>query len=244
MNIELVEISKNFEGEEVLNHVNFESEIHSIAIIGPSGGGKSTLLRIIGGLLEPDSGILKLDDEEIIFKENKLQEYRRQIGFVFQSKGLFEHYTAEENVILPLIHTFKIKSDEAILIAEKLFERFGLMGEKNKYPFQLSGGQQQRIAIARAVAIKPKLLLLDEPTSALDPEYTAEVLNMLEELQLEGLKTMIVTHEMGFAKKSCEKIIFLADSQIIEVGASHEIFAAPKTEALRDFLSLVLEWRM
>ncbi len=244
MNIELVEISKKFKSEQVLDNVNFESEIHSIAIIGPSGGGKSTLLRIIGGLLEADSGILKIDGEEIIFKESRLQEYRRQIGFVFQSKGLFEHYTAEENVILPLIYTFKMKRDAAILIAEKLFDRFGLTGEKNKYPFQLSGGQQQRIAIARAVAIKPKLLLLDEPTSALDPEYTAEVLNMLEELQLEGLKTMIVTHEMGFARKACEKIIFLANSQILEVGASNEIFNDPKTKELKGFLSLVLEWRM
>lgn len=202
------------------------------------------MLRIIGGLLEPDSGILKIDGEEIIFKENRLQEYRRQIGFVFQSKGLFDHYTAEENVVLPLIYTFKMKRDEAILIAGKLFDRFGLSGEKNKYPFQLSGGQQQRIAIARAVAIKPRLLLLDEPTSALDPEYTAEVLNMLEELQLEGLRTMIVTHEMGFARKACEKIIFLANSQILEVGESNEIFNDPKTKELKEFLSLVLEWRM
>lgn len=244
MKIELIEISKNFEGEEVLDKISFESEIHSIAIIGPSGGGKSTLLRIIGGLLEPDSGLLKIDSEEILFKERSLQEYRREIGFVFQSKGLFEHYTAEENVVLPLIYTFKMKRDEAVLIVKSLFARFGLMGEKNKYPFQLSGGQQQRIAIARAVAIKPKLLLLDEPTSALDPEYTAEVLNMLEELQSEGLKTMIVTHEMGFAKKACEKIIFLANSQILEVGESSEIFSSPKTKELNDFLSLVLEWRI
>ncbi|MBP8866396.1 MAG: amino acid ABC transporter ATP-binding protein, partial [Acetobacterium sp.] len=121
---------------------------------------------------------------------------------------------------------------------------FGLTDEENKYPFQLSGGQQQRIAIARAVAVKPKLLLLDEPTSALDPEYTAEVLNMLGELQNEGLKTIIVTHEMGFAKNACKQVVFLANKQIIESGNSSLIFKQPQTEELQNFLNKILEWKV
>ncbi|MEA4807534.1 MULTISPECIES: amino acid ABC transporter ATP-binding protein [Acetobacterium] len=244
MNIELINICKTFQDELVLQDVCGSFDIHSIAVIGPSGGGKSTLLRIIGGLLAPDSGSLKIDGEIIGFSNKYLQSYRRNIGFVFQSKGLFEHLTALENIILPLVHTFGMGKSQALEISSKLFERFGLTDEKSKYPFQLSGGQQQRIAIARAVAVKPKLLLLDEPTSALDPEYTAEVLNMLGELQNEGLKTIIVTHEMGFAKNACEKVVFLANKQIIESGNSSRIFKNPQTEELQNFLNKILEWKV
>ena len=157
---------------------------------------------------------------------------------------MFEHLTGLQNVTLPLIHTFNINRSEATTIAEKLFERFGLSAEKDKYPSQLSGGEQQRIAIARAVAIKPELLLLDEPTSALDPEYTSEVLNMLGELQSGGLNTIIVTHEMGFAKNACEKLIFLAKNRILESGKSSETFKSPKTPELKSFLDMVLEWNV
>jgi polar amino acid transport system ATP-binding protein len=202
------------------------------------------LLRIIGGLLTPDSGTLKIDGEIITFSKKYLQGYRRNIGFVFQSRGLFEHLTAMENMLLPLVHAFGMAKSQAIEISSKLFERFGLSDEKNKYPFQLSGGQQQRIAIARAVAVKPKLLLLDEPTSALDPEYTAEVLNMLGELQNDGLKTIIVTHEMGFAKNACEKVVFLANKQIVESGDSSQIFKHPQTAELQLFLNKILEWKV
>ncbi|WP_304943682.1 amino acid ABC transporter ATP-binding protein, partial [Vallitalea guaymasensis] len=186
MNIELKNICKNFGDSIVLQDINYEDDINSIAIIGPSGGGKSTLLRIIGGLLTPSSGEMYIDGKKINFDEKSLVMLRRNIGFVFQSKGLFEHLTAMENVILPLIHTFGINKPDAVQTAGKLFDRFGLSREKDKYPSQLSGGQQQRISIARAVAIKPKLLLLDEPTSALDPEYTGEVLDMLNEFQNDG----------------------------------------------------------
>jgi len=244
MNIELINISKTFQDELVLKDVSGSFDIHSIAIIGPSGGGKSTLLRIIGGLLTPDSGALKIDGETIEFSKRYLHNYRRNIGFVFQSKGLFEHLTAIENMLLPLIHAFGMGKTEAVEVSSKLFERFGLTDEKNKYPFQLSGGQQQRIAIARAVAVKPWLLLLDEPTSALDPEYTAEVLNMLGELQNDGLKTIIVTHEMGFAKNACEKVIFLAQNRIVESGNSSQIFKHPQTEELQAFLNKILEWKV
>ncbi|MGH4139062.1 amino acid ABC transporter ATP-binding protein [Clostridium sp.] len=244
MNIELRNICKNFEKQVVLQDVCFEDDINSIAIIGPSGGGKSTLLRIIGGLLLPSSGEMYIDGKQINFNEKELQIHRKNIGFVFQSKGLFEHLTAMENVMLPLIHTFGINKSEAIETANKLFSRFGLAQEKDKYPFQLSGGQQQRISIARAVAIKPELLLLDEPTSALDPEYTSEVLNMLGELQNDGLNTIIVTHEMGFAKNACEKVIFLVDNKIIESGNSAETFKSPKSEQLTSFLNKILVWKV
>jgi len=244
MNIELINISKTFQEELVLKDVSGSFDIHSIAVIGPSGGGKSTLLRIIGGLLAPDSGTLKIDGESIEFSKKYLPSYRRNIGFVFQSRGLFEHLTAMENMLLPLVHAFAINKTQAMEISSKLFERFRLTDEKNKYPFQLSGGQQQRIAIARAVAVKPKLLLLDEPTSALDPEYTAEVLNMLGELQNDGLKTIIVTHEMGFAKNACEQVVFLANKQIIESGDSSQIFKHPQTEELQFFLNKILEWKV
>lgn len=244
MNLELNNICKQFDEQIVLEDVCFHDDITSVAVIGPSGGGKSTLLRIIGGLLIPNSGEIKVDGEEVYFNEIALQSYRKDFGFVFQSNGLFEHYTAMENVILPLIYTFGMNKTDAMNAADTLFERFGLADEKNKYPFQLSGGQQQRASIARAVVIKPKLLLLDEPTSALDPEYTTEVLNMLNELQAEGLKTIIVTHEMGFAKNACEKVIFLADNTIIESGKSSVIFKTPKTEKLHAFLDMILEWKV
>lgn len=244
MNIELKSITKDFKKETVLQDICFKDEINSLAIIGPSGGGKSTLLRIIGGLLSPDSGEMYVEGQKVEFDEKALQNYRKDIGFVFQTKGLFEHLTAMDNITLPLIHAFGISKATAMEKANKLFKRFGLHEDRYKYPFQLSGGQQQRIAIARAVAVSPKLLLLDEPTSALDPEYTGEVLNMLGELRNDGIKTIIVTHEMGFAKHACEKAIFLANSKIIESGLSSELFKNPKSNELKAFLDKILEWKI
>ena len=244
MKIELKGIAKAFQDEVVLEDINFSDDFDSLAIIGPSGGGKSTLLRILGGLLLPDTGQMSIDGKVIDFNKSFLQSYRRDIGFVFQTKGLFQHLTAMDNITLPLIHTFGIKKMLAVETANTLFDRFGLAQDKYKYPAQLSGGQNQRIAIARAVAINPKLLLLDEPTSALDPEYTSEVLNMLGELQNDGIKTIIVTHEMGFAKNACEKAIFLAKSQIIESGTSKDLFRNPKTQELKTFLNKILEWNI
>jgi len=244
MRIELRNISKHFDGRVVLKDISYEDSFHSLAIIGPSGAGKSTLLRIIGGLLRPSNGDLYMDGQRVVFDERSLRAYRRSIGFVFQSKGLFEHLTAMENVTLPLIHTFGMNRVDAVQVANRLFDRFGLSMEKDKYPSQLSGGQQQRIAIARAIGIKPKLLLLDEPTSALDPELTGEVLDMLGELQGDGLNTIMVTHEMGFAKNACEKVLFLAENTILETGESSRIFKAPQTVQLQSFLNRMLEWNV
>ncbi len=243
MRLELHNISKTFDSQLILNDVNFDGEITSIAVIGPSGGGKSTLLRILGGLIRPSQGQLSLDGVPLRYSKKELLEYRRNIGFVFQNNGLFEHLTAFNNVTLPLIHTFNMDKKQADALADGLFERFSLSGEKGKYPHQLSGGQQQRIAIARAIAMKPKLLLLDEPTSALDPEYTTEVLDMLGELQAEGLHSIIVTHEMGFAKNACENILFLAEERIVEYGNSQQLLTNPQSPQLKAFLSKVLEWK-
>ncbi|MCK5848146.1 MAG: amino acid ABC transporter ATP-binding protein [Caldisericia bacterium] len=244
MNLELKHITKYFDKQLVLNDVCFEEEITSLAVIGPSGGGKSTMLRIIGGLIPPTNGSLYIDNKEITFDKESLLEYHKQIGFVFQANGLFEHFTASENVTLPLMQTCKISKKEALKTSDELFERFGLYEERDKYPVQLSGGQQQRVSIARAIAMKPSLILLDEPTSALDPEYTTEVLDMLRELQKEGLKTIIVTHEMGFAKNACDMVVFLDKQKIIEASNSDDFFKHPKTPELKQFLDMVLEWKI
>ena len=244
MRIELKNLSKAFDGHIVLKDIVFEEEFKSLSIIGPSGGGKSTLLRIIAGLIAPTEGEVYIDGNKLEYDEKSLRNYRRSIGFVFQSRGLFEHLTAAQNVTLPLIHTFGLSQSEAHTIADKLLERFGLLQQKNKYPFQLSGGEQQRIAIARAVGIKPKLLILDEPTSALDPEFTVEVLDMLGELQKDGLHTIVVTHEMGFAKYACEKVVFLANHRIIESGESIATFKSPQSQELKAFLNKILEWKV
>ena len=243
MRLELHSVSKSFGVQKVIDSVDFDDEITSLAIIGPSGSGKSTLLRIIGGLLRPDSGELSLSGAPLQYTGAALLEYRRSIGFVFQTNGLFEHLTALNNVTLPLIHSFGMDKADAVRQAHELFERFSLSQEINKYPHQLSGGQQQRIAIARAVAMKPRLLLLDEPTSALDPEYTTEVLDMRGELQKQGLRSIIVTHEMGFAKNACEKLIFLSQGRILEYGTSADLLTQPKSPQLSGFLSKVLEWK-
>jgi polar amino acid transport system ATP-binding protein len=244
MRIALRGITRRFEGRTVLQDVDYEEDFDSLAVIGPSGGGKSTLLRIIGGLLAPDAGELLLDGAKVDFREKPLRAHRRGIGFVFQARGLYEHLTAMENMVLPLVHTFGIARTAAVDQSRALLARFGLEGEADKHPFELSGGQQQRIAIARAIAVRPQLLLLDEPTSALDPEYTAEVLDMLRELQAEGLRTILVTHEMGFAKNACEKALFLADGRIVESGDSARMFRDPGTPALASFLDKVLEWKV
>lgn len=245
MFIELAKVSKEFANKKlVLNEFTYSGDIKSLAIIGPSGGGKSTLLRIIGGLIYPTSGEVKIDGAPVVFEEKHLLDYRRTIGFVFQSKSLFSHLTGLENIVMPLVNVHKYTRTNAEELSIHLLERFGLEEDGHKYPYELSGGQQQRIAIARAIAVKPKLLLLDEPTSALDPELTGGVLDMVKELQDEGLHVILVTHEMGFAKNACEKVMFLADGKLIEQGNSMEMFTNPKSQELQAFLNRVLEWHV
>jgi len=245
MKVEIQGLSKRFDdGREILNDINFRDDIRTLSIIGPSGSGKSTLLRILGGLIPPSSGRICMNGDDVPFSESELIHYRKKIGFVFQQGGLFKHLTGLQNIAVPLIKVHGFSEKEAKDRALNLLERFGLHEDAHKKPGALSGGQQQRIAIARAIAPKPEILLLDEPTSALDPEYTTQVLDMINELKQEGINFIIVTHEMGFAWHACVKVMFLHYGNILEAGLSREVFANPKTPQLRQFLSKLLGWNV
>lgn len=242
MHIRLAGVSRSFGGASVLSGIDFDDEVTTLAVIGPSGGGKSTLLRILGGLLPVSAGTVEVDGEEVPADEAALARYRSSLGFVFQDGGLFHHLSARENIALPLRAVHGMAEAEAAARADELLERFGLAGEGDKRPAQLSGGQRQRVAIARAVAPRPKMLLLDEPTSALDPEYTTEVLDLLRDLKEEDTRFIAVTHEMGFARHACDAVAFLCQGTLMEYGPSEELFTAPKTPELKRFLGKLLEW--
>lgn len=242
MRIEIDDLWKSFGDQEVLKGINFDDEVSTLALIGPSGGGKSTLLRIIGGLEDPTSGTVRVDGKPVEYKASALPAYRASLGFVFQHSGLFDHLSALENIALPLSVVHGVGKEEATATGRSLLERFGLIGAADKHPGQLSGGERQRVAIARAIAPQPGLLLLDEPTSALDPEYTAEVLDLINDLKRQGSRFIIVTHEMGFARKVCDKVAFLSGGTIREYGESREVFANPQTPELQRFLSKLSQW--
>jgi polar amino acid transport system ATP-binding protein len=236
-------LSKSFAGKVVLDGITADfGDLRSLVLIGPSGGGKSTLLRIIAGLETPDSGTASLDGAAIDFREEKLRAHRRQLGVVFQAFNLFPHLSALANLTLPLEKVHGLAPAEAEQVAMDALRRFGLADHALKRPAELSGGQKQRVAIARAIAIKPRVLLFDEPTSALDPEMTAEVLDVIEELKEEGRDLILVTHEMGFARHVGEVVAFLAAGRIVEHAPAAELFAAPRSELCRDFLSRVLKY--
>jgi polar amino acid transport system ATP-binding protein len=244
MRVSLEKLGKEFDGVPVLRELCFDADISTLAIIGPSGSGKSTLLRIIGGLLPPSRGTVRVDGRPLIFEEKALISHRTQLGFVFQRGGLFHHLSARENIALPLQVVHGMSTQAAHQRADALLERFGLNAEREKRPVQLSGGQQQRVAIARAVAPQPRLLLLDEPTSALDPEYTNEVLDLIRDLKDDGVRFIIVTHEMGFARRACDKLAFLHQGSLLEYGPSAQLFNKPQTPELQHFLSRLLEWHV
>jgi polar amino acid transport system ATP-binding protein len=243
MKLKLHEISKRFDGHLVLDRVSLALEkVHTLALIGPSGGGKSTLLRIIAGLEFPDSGRVEINDEPVVFTEETLLQHRRTIGTVFQAFNLFPHLTALENITLPLEKVHGHGPAEAAKIAREFLARFRLENHAHKRPAELSGGQRQRVAIARAVSIKPRLLLFDEPTSALDPEMTAEVLDMIKQLRDEGRDFILVTHEMGFARQVADQVALLADGKIAELGPVQQIFEQPASAEGRNFLAKVLKY--
>lgn len=243
MRLKATNLCKAFGRQVVLNNVNLDLDrVHSLALIGPSGGGKSTLLRIMAGLEKPDSGTLYLNDREIIYTERELMAHRRTVGTVFQAFNLFPHLTALQNITLPLEKVHRYGATEARQVAEVILERFGLMEHGHKPPAQLSGGQRQRVAIARAISIKPKLLLFDEPTSALDPEMTAEVLEVIEELREEGRDLVLVTHQMGFAHRVADQIALLSSGQIIECGPPKQVLDNPQSEITRQFLAKILKY--
>lgn len=244
MRIELEGVTHAFADVPVLAGIDFADDVSTLAVIGPSGGGKSTLLRIVGGLIAPTAGTVRVDGAEVPRDGEALARYRASLGFVFQDGGLFHHLTARENIALPLRAVHGLAEDRARRRADELLERFGLAAEADKRPSELSGGQRQRVAIARAVAPRPRMLLLDEPTSALDPEYTTEVLNLLRDLKDEGTRFVAVTHEMGFARHACSKVAFLCNGRLAEYGESAEVFSHPRTPELKRFLGKLLEWRV
>jgi polar amino acid transport system ATP-binding protein len=234
-------VGKWFGTHHVLRDVNLNAVFdHTIALIGPSGGGKSTLLRILAGLEHPDNGTIFLNGRRLVFEEKSLSEHRRKVGVVFQAFNLFPHLTALQNILLPLekVHRFA----DAQQRARRVLERLRLDTHAGKKPSQLSGGQRQRVAIARALAIEPELLLMDEPTSALDPEMTAEVLDVIAGLRETGQPVVVVTHEMGFARETADLVAFVADGTVQECTEAREFFSQPKTEAARRFLARVLKY--
>lgn len=243
MRLEISGISKRFGDNVALNGIELSiSEARTVALLGPSGSGKSTLLRIIAGLITPDAGDIFLDGDRLQGTEQYLLQHRRSIGTVFQSFNLFPHLTALRNISLPLEKVHGYSAEEASAFALQLLARFQLSGHAHKTPAQLSGGQKQRVAIARAVAIKPRLLLLDEPTSALDPEMTVEVLDLISELRQEGRPLLLVTHEVGFARKVADQVVFLHEGRVLESGAAERLFEHPATGELKLFLDKVLRY--
>ena len=243
MRLQLSALTKSFGPHRVLDAISLDlPEVHSFVLIGPSGGGKSTLLRILAGLDSPDSGHAAIDGSPLHRDEVSLRQYRRTIGTVFQAYNLFPHLSALDNIILPLEKVHGLRRLEARDRALDTLRRFQLEPHAAKKPAQLSGGQKQRVAIARAVAIRPRLLLFDEPTSALDPEMTAEVLEMIEELKREGRDLILVTHEMAFARQAADQIAYLAEGQILECAPPLQLFTNPQSASCRRFLEKILRY--
>lgn len=210
-----------------------------VSIIGPSGSGKSTLLRCMNLMEIPTSGTVVFEGNLLDIKSKKINQLREKIGMVFQSFNLFPHLSVIENITLSPRLVRKIDEETARILAIDLLEKVGLIDKVDAYPNQLSGGQKQRVAIARALAMKPDVLLFDEPTSALDPEMVGEVLNVMRSLVAEGMTMVIVAHEMAFAKEVSDRVLFMSDGQIVEMGSPEDIFSHPKEERTKVFLKRV-----
>jgi polar amino acid transport system ATP-binding protein len=243
MKLDLQNVVKRFGTHTVIDRISLEVDgVRCLALIGPSGGGKSTLLRIVAGLEYPTSGSVALNGQPIAYDDDALLRHRRSLGTVFQAFNLFPHMTALRNITLPLEVVHGCARDEARELAETTLNRFQLLNHAHKRPAELSGGQRQRVAIARAIAIKPQVVLLDEPTSALDPEMTAEVLELIEEIKQEGRDLLLVTHEMGFARRLADRVALLSEGRIAEFGPPEQVFDAPQSEVTRTFLRRVLKY--
>ena len=239
--INVENLSKNFGNLKVLKNISTtinKGEI--ISIIGPSGSGKSTFLRCINKLEEPTEGHIYIDGMDLMDKNTDINKIRERVGMVFQHFNLFPNMTVLENLTLSPTMVKKESKEEAEKYALYLLEKVGLSDKANSYPTQLSGGQKQRIAIARALAMKPEVILFDEPTSALDPEMIKEVLDVMRDLAKEGMTMLIVTHEMGFAKNVGNRILFMDNGEIIEDCSPKDFFETPTNERIKDFLNKVL----
>ena len=234
-------LSKSFGTNRVLDDVSLEiGKGEVVCIIGASGSGKSTLLRCMNGLESYDSGELAIEDRVIRKDDRRIHELRTQVGMVFQRFNLFPHRTALQNVMEGPVFVKKVPVDQARAEGSALLEKVGLGDKLDEYPAQLSGGQQQRVAIARSLAMKPKVILFDEPTSALDPELVGDVLKVMQQLAEEGMTMAVVTHEMGFANEVAARVLFLDQGRILEQGPPAEILKNPKNERTRDFLRRVI----
>lgn len=241
MNLDIRDLVMTYGGQDALNGLSISlQDIHSLVVIGPSGGGKSTLLRVLAGLEKPNNGEVIVNGTSIIFEEKWLRGYRKQTGVVFQAYNLFPHWTSLQNITVPLVKVHGMGSAEATKLALELMTQFGLADHAHKTPAQLSGGQQQRIAIARALAIQPAILLLDEPTSALDPQLTHEVLDMILELKKQRRDLILVTHEMAFARIAADYVLYIDGGKLVEHGPAERLFANPQTVQLRAFLQHIL----
>ena len=239
--IKIKNIKKKFGKNEVLKGIDLDiNKGEIVVILGPSGSGKSTLLRCINLLENPNKGEIIFNNENILDKKSDINKVRQNIGMVFQNFNLFPNMTVLENITLAPIKVKNIKKEDAIEDALYLLDRVGLIDKQNEYPQNLSGGQKQRIAIARALAMKPEVMLFDEPTSALDPEMVKEVLDVMTELAKEGMTMVIVTHEIGFAKEIATKVVFMDEGNILETGCPSEIFNSPKNLRTKLFLDKVL----
>lgn len=249
--LELNGLNKSFNGQQVLNNIHLHIEKGEVvSIIGPSGSGKSTLLRCINLLEVPDSGDIKLEGENVQYRTNKkgfltisarkkISPYRSKVGMVFQHFNLWTHKTVLENIIEGPVKVKKMPREEAVVVAKELLYKVGLSDKIDSHPSQLSGGQQQRIAIARSLAMNPSVMLFDEATSALDPELVGEVLKLMTELAKGGMTMIVVTHEMKFAEKVSDRVIFMDKGTIVKDGSPEEIFTSKDKPRLVSFLESI-----
>ena len=234
-------VNKHFGPLHVLRDINLtvgRGEV--VVVIGPSGSGKSTLCRTINRLETVDSGRISIDGQALPAEGKELARLRAQVGMVFQSFNLFAHKTVLGNVTLGPVKVLGMNKADADMRGRELLERVGIANQADKYPAQLSGGQQQRVAIARALAMGPKVMLFDEPTSALDPEMINEVLEVMTALATGGMTMVVVTHEMGFARRAANRVVFMDDGRIVEQSSPEAFFSAPTSDRAKDFLSKVL----
>ncbi len=239
--VELRSVRKSFGENVVLDGIDLaigRGEV--IVIAGPSGSGKSTMLRCINGLETVDEGEVRFDGRPVSGSGKALARLRAEIGMVFQQFNLFAHKSVMDNVTLAPMEVKGLSKADARARGQKLLERVGISEKADAYPADLSGGQQQRVAIARALAMEPKLMLFDEPTSALDPEMIREVLDVMRDLARDGMTMAVVTHEMGFAREVCDRIVFIDDGHIVEEGSPKEFFEAARSERARDFVDKII----
>ncbi|GAA2554680.1 amino acid ABC transporter ATP-binding protein [Neomicrococcus aestuarii] len=240
--VQMRDVNKHYGPLHVLQNINLEVKRGEVVVVlGPSGSGKSTLCRTINRLETIDTGEILIDGVKLPEEGKLLAKLRADVGMVFQSFNLFAHKSILENVTMGPIKVKGMKKSEADKLALQLLERVGVANQKDKLPAQLSGGQQQRVAIARALAMRPKVMLFDEPTSALDPEMIQEVLDTMIALAKEGMTMIVVTHEMGFARRAADRVIFMADGQIVEQATPEEFFTNPQTNRAKDFLGKLIK---